>query len=131
MNDDDRFWAKVAKSSGCWLWTGTKAGSGYGRFWADGQRIYAHRWAYSRFVAPIPDGYEIDHLCREPACVNPTHLEPVSHRENSLRGDSPIARNARKTHCIRGHPLIGDNLRAGRYRQCRTCARDRARSRMR
>jgi len=106
----------------------------YGRItvWEDGRRRYvrAHRYSYEAFVGPIPEGLTLDHLCRVRNCVNPEHLEPVSLKENLLRGDSSPAHNARKTHCMRGHALSGDNLYINPgtgYRACRTCLRERAR----
>lgn len=104
----------------CWLWTGLLADNGYGRF---GKR-YVHQVAYERWVGPIPDGMELDHLCRVRHCANPAHLEAVTHRENDLRSPhTPAAVNARKTHCIRGHAFDEANTRVtpdGR-RQCRAC----------
>ena len=102
----ERFRTKVDRSAGddaCWSWLGARSQTGYGRFWVDGKTVKAHRWAYEHLVGPIPDGLTIDHLCRVRSCVNPAHLEPVSNRVNVLRGDAPAARNARKTHCVRGH----------------------------
>jgi len=108
---------------GCWIWTGTLV-SGYGQFKVERVRWKAHRWSYTALVGPIPDGLQIDHLCRTPACVNPDHLEPVTPRINTLRGESIQARNALKTHCDHGHPLSGDNLVVyGKMRACRTCRR--------
>ena len=77
----------------------------------------------------IPDGKELDHLCRNRKCVNPKHLESVTHRENILRGETIMAENARKTHCWRGHPLSGKNLKLkpNGHRQCRACAAMRSR----
>lgn len=99
---EERFWAKVNKTDDCWLWTATTA-HGYGNFRFDGKMVRAHRFAYTLLVGPIPAGLEIDHLCRIRACVNPFHLEPVTHRENGLRGDGVAGRRHRQTHCLRGH----------------------------
>src|SRR6266496_2265386 len=88
-----RFWAKVDRSGGsraCWLWTGKTGRDGYGRIGLGGRgalvRVRAHRFAYELLIGPIPDGLQIDHLCRVRHCVNPAHLEPVTQRENILRG---------------------------------------------
>lgn len=88
-----RFWAKVeVDESGCWLWTAS-TNHGYGHFWVspDVGKVYAHRYAYELLVGPIPDGLEIDHLCKVRNCVNPEHLEPVTKEENWRRGDAPSA----------------------------------------
>lgn len=129
---EERFWPKVRKTHRCWDWLANTSTNGYGQFWCDGRLVAAHRWAYERFMGPVPDGLELDHLCRNPACVNPDHLEPVSHRENSLRGTNPTAQNARKTHCKRGHEFTPENTRvyidahSGREaRECRQCTRER------
>ncbi len=129
---EDRFWEKVAKvgADECWLWTGSRSALGYGNFFWEGRKDHAHRYAYAAFVGPIPEGYQLDHLCRNPPCVNPAHLEPVTHRENVLRGVSPTAVNAAKTHCVHGHQLSGDNLVIyGTRRKCRTCSSDQGRRR--
>lgn len=125
-----RFWAKVDKAgpvhptlgTACWLWTAA-LGNGYGRFSeAAGRHFNAHRWLYERAVGKVPSGLDLDHLCRVRACVNPSHLEPVTRRVNVLRGAGHPAKNAAKTKCPQGHPYAGDNLRvvAGQ-RRCRTC----------
>lgn len=84
---EDRFWEKVDGSGDCWEWTGTRQTMGYGSFWVLGQgKRLAHRVAYELLVGPIAEGRELDHRCRNRICVNPDHLEPVSHRENVRRG---------------------------------------------
>lgn len=117
--------------SGCWLWTGSVAsGTGYGVFTVRHEHVHAHRFAYELWVAPIPEGLHSDHLCRNRACANPDHIEPVSQRVNSLRGVGIFAQNARKTTCDNGHSLTEVNtyrrLDNG-GRQCRTCTRERNR----
>lgn len=115
-----RFWTFVRKlDNGCWQWTGGHLAFGYGMFWDGDRRVKAHRWSYEHFVAPIPDGLVIDHLCRNPACVNPSHMEAVTLAENTLRGTAPSALNARKEACPQGHPY---ELASGQ-RICRTCRR--------
>ncbi len=125
----ERFWAKVELTEDCWVWTGHLR-RGYGTLMQDGRDGSAHRFAYESFVGPIPEGLEIDHLCRNRACVNPAHMEPVSRRENILRGEGTAAKNARKTHCKRGHALSGENvyLYRGTMRHCRECNRERGRA---
>jgi len=118
------FWERVdRRSDGCWGWTGAKTQKGYGYLKVDGKFFRAHRFSYLALVGPIPEGTELDHLCRVKECVNPEHLEAVSHRENVLRGVSPIARNVQKTHCPQGHPYSGTNLytNPGGGRFCREC----------
>lgn len=126
-----RFWSKVQRRGLCWEWTGWR-NAGYGMFslalgsGGDRRLVRAHRWAYEHLVGSIPDGLTIDHLCRNRACVRPGHLQPVTQALNCLRGQSIPSRNARKTHCKRGHPLSGSNLRlldAGKQRRCRACDR--------
>lgn len=123
-----RFWDKVAWSTddtACWPWMASKRAGGYGQFLISGTFVgQAHRLAYELEVGPIPDGLQLDHLCRNTACCNPSHLEPVTPRENYLRGVGFAADNARKTHCKWGHPFEGDNLYS-RYgkRWCQTCRR--------
>ncbi len=90
----------------CWVWDRGLDGYGYGRM--RGRR--AHRVSYELHVGPIPEGLDLDHLCRVRNCVNPAHLEPVTRAENVLRGVSRPAENARKTHCIHGHALTPDNV---------------------
>ena len=131
----DRFVEKTRiDESGCIVWTGGLNGVGYGQFYVGRKSLdqtgkgYAHRWAYETFVGPIPEGMHIDHLCRTRACVNPDHLEPVTIRENLLRGDGPSAQHSKKTHCPKGHEYAGDNLYVSPkgMRFCRRCGRDQA-----
>jgi len=129
----DRFWSKVNKTDDCWMWTGDRAGQGgYGQFRAQGYgldriRVYAHRWAYEDACGSIPDGFEIDHLCRVRLCVNPVHLEPVTHAENHRRrrGYKTGPYNV-GTHCRHGHERTFENTRinANGARVCVQCCRD-------
>jgi hypothetical protein len=129
-----RFWAKVKLGSApthrpdlgpCWEWTGARCGreGEYGQFSLSGRNHSAHRVAFTALVGDIPLPLTIDHLCRVGLCVNVGHLEVVSGRINVLRGLGPTARNARKTHCLRGHPFVPSNtkIKKGGYRNCRTC----------
>lgn len=95
--------------------------------------VGAHRVVYEELVGPIPDGLMLDHLCRVRHCVNPEHLEPVTNRENVLRGEGHSAKAARATHCLKGHPYAGENLRilSNGWRRCRACHRERERIRAR
>ena len=136
MSLEERFDAKWtrSRSSACMQWIGALTTAGYGQISIAGQLKYAHRVAYERWVGPIPVGLVIDHLCRNPSCVNPVHLEPVSNRENVLRGVAPSAKNAKKTHCKNGHPLSGENLSVRNKghrteRHCKACHRDYMRQR--
>lgn len=130
----EHFWSRVVKSPSCWTWTGSRnEATGYCacNMRVEGGGGYAHRVAYILAKGPIPAGLSIDHLCRNRGCVNPDHLEAVSHRENILRSPNALAAiNAAKTHCPQGHPYSGSNLRLsadGRSRVCRTCGNERSR----
>ncbi|KKK68632.1 hypothetical protein LCGC14_2942090, partial [marine sediment metagenome] len=129
------FWAKVRIGSApvhrpdlgpCWEWIAGRNSAGYGCFYDDGKpQIRAHRFAYEKLIGPILVGLEADHLCRLPPCVNPNHIEPVTHRENILRGNTGNTHNSIKTHCPQGHPYGEANTY--RYpdgrRSCRACSR--------
>lgn len=122
-----RFWPLVDKSGDCWLWLGAKQAGGYGRFMLRSnprELVLAHRYSYEQMVGPIEGDLTIDHLCRNPSCVNPAHLEPVTRELNALRA----SRNAVKTHCDKGHEFTEDNIYVapGRphVRACRQCRKD-------
>jgi hypothetical protein len=110
-------------NSGCWLWIGAIS-SGYGHFNSGikGQSVLAHRFAYELHKGPVPEGLELDHLCRTRSCCNPDHLEPVTRQKNVWR--SPIW-DGNKTHCPQGHEYSADNIYwAGpnkTKRQCKIC----------
>lgn len=130
----ERFFSRVDASGVCWEWTGSLL-DGYGVFQTTKRRTRsAHRWSYEHLVGPVPAGLELDHLCRNRRCVDPNHLEPVPQRVNTMRGSGITAVNARKTHCVNGHPFEGDNIMWQRRkdgtisgRSCRTCHRARTR----
>jgi len=137
-----RFWRRVLAVGNvceCWEWAGCKSPLGYGRFCIRGsvdRDLQAHRVAYEMTIGPIPSGLSLDHLCRNPACVNPWHLEPVTHLENVRRGNSKfnkisaatraaqIAKRLAKTHCPRGHEYTVANTRLSPKggRSCKACA---------
>ena len=122
------FWGKVDKSGDCWLWTGTINLEGYGSIKRNRVRYVSHRVSYEALVGPIPEGYVIDHLCRVRNCVNPEHLEPVTIKENVLRGQGMGARHARREHC----PVCGGAnwaIRSDGGRRCKTCINAKARVR--
>lgn len=115
--------------TGCWIWLGATNGIGYGKFYVVDRMMYAHRFAYIQKYGEIPEGLELDHLCRNSYCVNPDHLEAVTHQENVKRGkagENIATKNREKTHCPQGHPYSGDNLyiKPNGSRVCRTCRRD-------
>jgi hypothetical protein len=139
-SQSERFWSKVDRDGPipadaphlgqCWLFLGTVGKPGYGYFDVSRRRFQAHRWGYVDAGGYIPQGLDLDHLCFVRNCVNPSHLEPVTHRENVLRSrTNPSAVNARRTHCVRGHPfdepntIIKVSRRGIPHRICRECGR--------
>ena len=128
-----KFWERVNKNSGCWLWTGGMGGrgSGYGRFYlGENKNIMAHRYSYELSKGSIPEGLVIDHICRVRNCVNPDHLRAITNEENILCGEGATAKNKRKTKCHRGHDYYPDNIYIQEVktitgikvkRSCKTC----------
>lgn len=132
-------WARIERrlrktDDGCWIWTGATYPGGYGSVWVGSRRDgtgkghRVHRLAYTALVGPIPHGLELDHLCRNPSCANPAHLEPVTHKENLRRGRSPVASRIdhvqRTNTCAHGHAYTEANTRyekGGKW--CRECNR--------
>lgn len=119
----ERFKANIVENvEGCWIWMLSVNHQGYGLFWVNDTYVAAHRWAYLTLTGAIPEGLQLDHLCRRRDCVNPAHLEPVTGKEN--------CRRAMKDHCGSGHPYNEENTyidRKGR-RDCKTCRREAVRS---
>ena len=112
--------------SGCWLWMGSHDPKGYGRIIINRRRVPLHRVVFEQLYGPIPEGKQIDHLCRVKSCINPNHLEIVESRTNTLRGIGPTALNAQKTHCHHGHPfdLANTIFRRTGGRRCRQCRKE-------
>lgn len=113
---------------GCWIWTGCIDKCGYGKFNV-GKESLAHRASYKEYVGPIPDDCEIDHKCKVRCCINPQHLQAISHAENVKLADHKTGhRNTKKTHCIRGHEFSDENTfievwNGIRMRKCKVCTR--------
>lgn len=134
----DRFWSFVKQLGDCWIWQGATS-FGYGRFCVGpihpktghhGHSVYAHVFSYEIAIGPIPAGLQLDHICRNRACVRPSHLEPVTAKINVLRGNTIVALNASLTHCRKGHPFTQNNTRVYRRKRiCRACHANRERER--
>ena len=124
-----RFWARVHKTESCWLWTGSQSAGGYGRMRWPGlpHAMCAHRISYLLSVGPIPEGMEIDHLCFNPRCVRPDHLEPVTSKENVRRARvvNPVKNPqfGKCELCKRGHDLAANAMAIPGGRRCRLCFR--------
>lgn len=118
------FNVEIITESGCWIWMASVNACGYGLMNINGRTVSAHRTSYEAFVGPIPQGLHLDHLCRVRCCINPTHLEPVTSKENCQRSARCTA-----THCRYGHEFTPENtfVFAAGKRSCKECARKRAR----
>lgn len=132
-----RFWDKVTPvpEAGCWIWTAGTTHDMYAQYSVNGRHTYAHRVAFEALVGRIPDGLQLDHLCRVRCCVNPRHLEAVTGKVNSARGLAgklSAARHRALTHCANGHEFTSENTGHNKrgavlWRYCRICARAKVR----
>lgn len=122
---EERLWERIDKTApnGCWLWQGALNAAGYGAVGKDNKVLRVHRVTYELLVGPIPEGMQLDHLCRVRACCNPQHLEPVTNKENWLRGQHHTAVMLRENKCKRGHEMTEENTywRKNGGRLCRAC----------
>ena len=121
---------RIDASGDCWEWIGGTVSTGYGRVSVKGKHQLVHRVVWEALVGPIPDGLQIDHLCRNRICCNPDHLEPVSSLVNSQRGES-WAHHYKKTHCVNRHAFTVENTyhppHRTNSRECRACRAERSR----
>lgn len=122
----------INQTTGCWEWTAGKSSGGYAMMYLEGKMIYAHRWSYEYYNASIPSKHSIDHLCRVRHCVNPNHLEAVTSKENTRRGDHSNMGlyQKTKTHCPSGHEYSKENtyIKSKKYRVCATCAKEQSKN---
>lgn len=126
MPNRTQFWDRLVPSGDCWIYVGAMARGGYGRVKVGGSEYRAHRYAWLTLRGEIPDGLDLDHLCRNRACVNPDHLDPVPSAVNKSRGlmGSGNCTTAVQTHCKRDHEFTPDNTYMWRgRRKCRACQR--------
>lgn len=116
----DRLSTKFTVGDGCWQWTGARDTAGYGQIWVSGTVVGAHRVLYELLVGPIPEGLFIDHLCHNPSCVRPAHLQPLTHAENLRRSWRSL-----QLTCKHGHPWNRENsyVDPQGHRNCRACRR--------
>ena len=112
-------------ANGCWIFTGSLDGTGYGQIYWNGRLHAAHRVSHELFVGPIPEGYEVDHWCLVHPCICPHHIEAVPPRINMLRSTAPAAERWRSGYCKRGHPKVEANMYYRKDRpgetECRAC----------
>lgn len=127
------FWKKVVKMKNCWNWVACKGQDGYGHLSVNGKNFRAHRISYMISNGEIPEGFQIDHLCRNTSCVNPKHLEAVTQRENIMRGFGITAQNLRKIYCINNHKFTNGNTwfykeKGAIRRVCKACTKIKTRN---
>ena len=116
-----QFLDKIIYKNNCWLWTGATNKGGYALIYRDNKTQLAHRAIYKLIFGDIPDGMQLDHLCRNRNCIKPAHLEVVTPKENTMRGIGLASINSKKTECLRGHSLAGCYISKNGKRHCRYC----------